>query len=152
MNNETFIRIPNDKPLTKYFQVEAELYDDLQGKQDCQGDPDYSYKKCVDDQIAADLLPKLGCIPPYLSDNNQCTTVKQESTTSNHLLWNFMTPYYYFMKSKAQETCKTPCKYQIFKITEGEETYVFANDSWINVIFNQKVKKFTKLPNYNIFR
>ena len=138
--------------MTQYFEVDAQLYDDQKGKEECQGDPDYSYQKCVDDQIESGLLAKLGCLPPYLSDKNQCTTVLKDNTTSDYVFYNYLAPYYYFMKSKVQKTCQTPCQYQIYTVTEGEQTHYFGNDSWINVGFNQKVKKFTKLPNYDFFR
>ncbi len=75
--------------MTQYFEVDSQLYDDQKGKEECQGDPDYSYQKCVDDQIESEILPKLGCLPPYLSDKNQCKTVLKDNTTSDYVFYNY---------------------------------------------------------------
>ena len=42
-----------------------------------------SFGDCVEREIAEDLVPELGCIPPWLSQNNQCNGIIEH----NSKLW-----------------------------------------------------------------
>ena len=60
-------------------KIEVEDLTDPYEKSSCVqvGDQSESFSNCVNTGITADLMPKLGCIPPWLSPHNQCNDIYQ---------------------------------------------------------------------------
>ena len=74
------------------------------------------FNDCVDKELTKDLLPKLGCIPPWLSTHNNCDGIYEKNGTLNKSFYksgavyeNYSVPTLYKDQNKAQKKCKKPC-------------------------------------------
>ncbi len=145
------IKIPTEKPMTQNFQIDVELHDDSKADENCDKNENYSYKICVNSELEEMLLPRYSCIPPFLSDSNQCSKIKYSQFTNSDIVRNYTTPYWTLTRLQAQKNCKTPCIYQRYLVTEGDTTQSYTNQTFIMLEFNSEVVKYTKLPNYDLF-
>ena len=111
-----------------------------------------SFKDCVDRELTTDLLPELGCIPPWLSPNNQCDGIYEKRSNllqsfleGGSVYENYTAPNKYRDLNKAQKTCQKPClKTYIFTEKTSEEmadmTHYFVVLRFkSDVVFNKKV-------------
>ena len=61
------IRIFMTNPSFYSFFVDVEIYEATPEKSNCNSDPDYSYEQCVDEQVHADLKPRINGGTQFLS-------------------------------------------------------------------------------------
>ena len=102
------------------YQVKIEAVDNHKPSKDkaCKDyTGDETYADCVDEQLKKTMLPKLGCMPPWLSHDNQCLGIY---TGSNYTRFNsilndkdftkrLIEPMLYMEKFPIQSQCMQPC-------------------------------------------
>ena len=72
------IRIFMNNPSIYSLFVDIEIYEAAQKKNNCNPDPNYSYEHCVDEQVHADLKPRMKCVLPYLSEGDHCQNLSKK--------------------------------------------------------------------------
>ena len=79
------------------YTVDIEVHDMSYSAQftGCNASEEYSFSDCVDEKIQEDLIPKLGCIPPYLSSKNICKDSAMVSV-KDRLHDLYMMPFVFF--------------------------------------------------------
>ena len=76
-----------------------------------------SYEDCVNDELKAMLLPKLGCMPPWLSPDNQCLgvytggnfTIFNATLNDPNFVRNVVEPTLYKHRLAVESQCMQPC-------------------------------------------
>ena len=109
-----------------------------------------SYESEVDKQLASDLLPTFGCIPPWLSASRPCngiytknSTIFREMKSYGNFFLKYTQPSFYREDNAAQKAAKKPClQTQVFverksKKLSRYETY----GAYISVSTDVKFKK-----------
>ena len=115
-----------------------------------------SYTECVDRELSADLLPQLGCIPPWLSPDNQCNAVyKSESDLFKSLSpdgsvhGNYTLPIKYHDQTMVQKKCKRTCLKT--KILVEERLKKAGYNPFVDLLFNSDVVFRRKVVAYDMF-
>ncbi len=125
-----------------YVTVEMHVKSD---SEKCNPEPDYSYEKCVNDFVLNDLEPELGCIPPFLSNNNHCKSFDEtyEDKLRSLYIEQYTSPYMTSGETKAEKKCPKPCVQQLIKVVHRDTTPLTGkNGPQASITFNQVVKKF----------
>ena len=125
----------------------AEQYDNQEGIPNCRSEM-MTYDKCVDEKIKADLLPKKGCIPPWLSPDNHCDNIYDNKTFHNSVLdWKFysdyIAPYSYFGQNPAEKACsRNECKQTRYHVQRRGRTKNgnLSKKSVAKILINPKVR------------
>ena len=88
------IRIFKNNPSIYSFFVDIEIYEAAQKKTNCNPDPNYSYEHFVDEQVHADLKPRMKCVLPYLSEGDHCQNLsKKYKPEIKYCGIKYVTPY-----------------------------------------------------------
>ena len=130
-----------------YF-INIEMYEMADSTQ-CNPDPDYSFKQCVDDFVKKDVKQRLGCIPPFLSGNDHCRILNEtykENKNIDYYINEYVTPYVTSGETKAEKECKKPCVQQQIKVVQRDETHIVGRMGSMSVFtFNPVAKIFKAL-------
>ena len=111
-----------------------------------------NFHECIANGIETRIKKPLGCIPPWLSDKDQCNG----SYPANFLeaipdfVDEFHWPVYTLYNSKLESECKTSCNRTQYLAVEGES----INDDDFGaayISFVQKVQVIEKVANYHMF-
>ena len=113
----------------------------------------HDFQTCIDSEINSKIGKPLGCIPPWLSENNQCNEtypanfLKRIPEFDDEYLW----PPYTFANSKIEAKCKTSCKSTKYLALEREP---MSDDTWgaAFITFDQNVHVTEKIENYSLFQ
>ena len=147
------IRIFMTNPSIYSFFVDVEIYEATPEKTNCNPNPNYSYEQCVDEQVHADLKPKINCVLPFLSERDHCKNLSIKYTAEiDYHEENYVTPYITFAETKAQKQCQKPCKQQRISVSlrdQSPSSVAFGSTTVIN--FNPNVKVAKEEPSYNWF-
>ena len=117
------------------------------------------FKACVDEKIQKDLKQHIVCVPPWLSETNQC-----KKTYSKTFFGEFKAKFYqtytepisYLLNNiKFEDECRQSCKETTYIVNEGEAAdlpYNYLNYGSTYLAFNQKVVVTEKVDNYSLFQ
>jgi hypothetical protein len=135
------------------FFVDVEIYEASPEKSNCNPDPIYSYEQCVDEQVHADLKPRINCVLPFLSERDHCQNLSEKYQAEiEHYGNTYLVPYMLFGETKAQKQCLKPCKQQRISVSLRDQAPSnVANSSTIVITFNSNVKVSKEEPSYNWF-
>ena len=113
------------------------------------------FKKCVNDKIQNEFEKNnISCIPPWLSENNQCDQLYPDDFYGN--FWydfylNYRSRVGIFRNIRIEDDCRQSCKETTY-IVEEEGASVGSGSSYAIITFNQKVVVTEKVPNYDMFK
>ena len=118
-----------------------------------------SFNDCVDREVTDDLLPEFGCIPPWLSLNNQCNEIyamdSQQGNifhyTEGSLYENYTIPFLLYDQNKAQKKCKKPCHKTTFFIERRRKQVTDYVIYGVDLLFNTEVSFKKKVVAYDMF-
>ena len=113
-----------------------------------------TFKTCVDDRIQNVFLPTLGCIPPWLSDRNQCNGhYPFNFTDDTKYSENYVTPAQTVKNIEEEHMCKKLC---VFTTTEPRLRYLKELSSnkrtTAHISFQKEVSVTEKIPDYDFFK
>ena len=147
------IRILMTNPSLYSFFVDVEIYEARPEKSNCNPDPTYSYEQCVDQQVHADLKPRINCVPPFLSEKDHCLNLSEKYRAElKYYEKKYFVPYIMLRDTKAENQCQKPCKQQRISVSLRDQTpSSMSNSSFISICFNPNVKVLTEEPSYNWF-
>ena len=147
------VRIFMTNPSIYSFFVDVEIYEAEPRKNSCNPDPNYSYEQCVDNQVHADLKPRLNCVLPYLSERGHCQNISEKFQAEIEYYGNsYVTPIIMLLETKAQKQCQKPCKQQRISVSLRDQTPSnMSRSSTISMYFNPNVKMSKEEPSYNWF-
>ena len=117
------------------------------------------YKDCVDNELTNDLLPDLGCIPPWLSANNQCDGIYEESSKLGQSFYegglvyeNYSLPSIYHDQNKAQQKCKKPCLKTTIQVERKQKGEPRDNNHYfVDLRFITEIVLKRKIVAYDMF-
>ena len=72
------IRIFRNNPSYYSFFVDVEVFQAAPEKSNCNPDPNYLYEQCVNEQVHADLKPRMNCVLPFLSERDHCLNLSKK--------------------------------------------------------------------------
>ena len=147
------IRISGTLKSIYSFFVDVEIYEADPEKTNCNPDPIYSYEQCVDEQVHADLKPRINCVLPFLSERDHCQNLSEKYQAEiEHYGNTYLVPYMLFGETKAQKQCQKPCKQQRISVCLRDQAPSnVANSSTIVITFNPNIKVSKEEPSYNWF-
>ena len=111
-----------------------------------------SFKDCVDNRIQGVFLPTIGCIPPWLSNRNQCNGHYHWNLTGDpNYGINYVIPALTLKNLEEEHICKK-CD---FTTAEPRLRYVEKLSSrkrtMAHISFQNKVSVTHKIPDYDFF-
>ena len=109
------MKMPVMESTVETLRVNIDVYDrtETADKDNCEPSTKYNYSQCVENGIQEDLLPKLNCIPPWLSPNNQCKATSRDELMMKYFERSYAKPLITQTRNKAERQCKKPCIYQV---------------------------------------
>ena len=132
----------------------------IQERQYCKNDEnpvsEADHTKCVDDKIKDEFEKNnISCIPPWLSDKNQCTQTYPEMWEFyGKFLDVFITDYVdrvtILRNMRIEDECRQSCKEMTYIVDEKGSKDSYASKAYLS--FNQKVLVTEKVPNYDMFK
>ena len=153
IGNKIFMKPKKENYVSVKIQVKSYCNDDNEKpmKED-------EFKTCVDHKIQNDLEQHIECVPPWLSNKNQCN-----KTYSNNFFGKFKDKFYqtytepisYLLSNiKFEDECKQSCKEITYNVNEGEVANLptFTNYASTYIAFNHKVVVTEKVKNYSLFQ
>ena len=113
-----------------------------------------SFKTCVDDRFQKEFLPTMGCVPPWLSERNQCNGhIPKNLTIMYHYGSKYITPALTLKNLEDEHICKKLC---VFTTTEPNLRY--AEDlstkkiTRVHIPFQKEVSVTEMIPDYDYFK
>ena len=107
------------------------------------------FKKCVDDRIQKKISKELGCVPPWLSPNNQCN-----KTYTNGFGYEFVEEYTTPLRNRDnildEALCRKSCTRTKYIVHERES--IKQSVEMIEISFNQNVLITETVYNYGLFQ
>ena len=116
-----------------------------------------SYKNCVDEMIQKVFIPTMGCVPPWLSNRNQCNSIYPWDLAYNlPNYWNsYVWPAMSLLNLDEERSCKSNnfCDFQSIEarlrdVEEGPS----AKFTRIHLNFQKDVSVTVKIPDYDFFK
>ena len=97
------------------LRIKIDVHDrtETADKDNCEPSNKYNYSQCVENKLKEDLLPKLNCIPPWLSPNNHCNVIPRDESMINYLEESYVKPLATQIRNNAEKKCKKPCIHQV---------------------------------------
>ena len=128
------------------------------------------YLKCVDDKIQKEVGKVLGCVPPWMSGNNQCNGTYEERFAESRIpryVYKYVLAPFTFRNTEIEKKCRKHCSYitstvrlrenkkheQDEQEQDNEQDEQEQDDEYTDVIisFNPQVKITEKQYNYGLF-
>ena len=137
----------------KFTNIDVEVKTHTQCKSDQNGVKDDNFYNCVDDEIQKIFENSFGCIPPWLSSNNQCnkTYPRNQSDSVPNFYWDYLWPVYTLSNNKIEAKCKNSCRKTKFYVHKRE---TIEDKGWSGafVKISQKMVVTEKVVNYDLFQ
>ena len=112
------------------------------------------FKKCVDDKIQTVVGTPLGCIPPWMSLNNQCNGTYRKWFTSK-VLPPFKDEYVLEVRSlrnmDIEKQCKNYCKTTVSTVSLREEEKKPSGKVKVYIAFNHEAQVHEEVFVYGLF-
>ena len=113
------------------------------------------FKKCVDDRIQKKFGKELGCVPPWLSPNNQCNkTYPGNAFTNDEFFSQFVEEYITPLRNRDnildEALCRKSCTRTKYIVHERES--IKQSVEMIEISFNQNVLITETVYNYGLFQ
>ena len=111
-----------------------------------------TFETCVDELIKEDMLPKLSCIPPWLSSTKQCNkVVSSAGFNKENFSKNYIEPAYHLQRLQIEHRCKKPCLATRTNVQLRNADKFSDNETWIKLKFNEEVLVLKKISGYTFF-
>ena len=116
-----------------------------------------SFSACVDEWIQKSFISSIGCVPPWLSDQNQCNGIYLQNFTD--LVSNYGTNYVWAALSLLNLHEERKCK-KLFctftsietRLRDIEEDGPIRLRTRVHLSFQTEVSVTEKIPDYNFFK
>jgi hypothetical protein len=113
-----------------------------------------NFKTCVDDRIQKVFLPTMGCVPPWLSDRNQCNGHYPLNLTFHPIYKSkYVHPALTVKNLEEELVCKNLC---VFTTTEPHLRFrdkpSKKKRTRTHISFQKKVSVTEKIPDYDFFK
>ncbi len=112
------------------------------------------FKECVDDKVQDAIGMPLGCVPPWLSNKNQCNeTYKHEfyEIAIPNFVQSYVDPPFELGNIKIEKECRKYCS-RTRSITQYRQRYMDAQRALIKLAFNEDVSVTEKVFSYTPFQ
>ena len=121
------MKMPVKESTVETLRVNIDVYDrtETADKDKCEPSIKYNYSQCVENKLKEDLLPKLNCIPPWLSPNNHCKVTPSDELMMNSFEGSYVQPLLIQTRNKAERLCKNPCIHQVILQSQIDMQYLF---------------------------
>ena len=108
----------------------------------------------MDNKIQEDMLPLLGCTPPWLSTNNQCNQIVSSSGFNQEKFYlKYALPAYSLQKLRIEDSCKRPClATRATAQLRNQDDHGAYNGSWVKVYFKKEVVVIKHMSGYTYFQ
>ena len=142
------------------IKLEVEDLTDPHNVDNCLLDDDdrESFGDCVDREIGEDLLPELGCVPPWLSPKSQCNRYFEYGSKFNNMFFldsavyeNYSIPSMMYVQNKAQKACKKPCLKTTILVERKRKHLSNDYEHTVDLLFNTDVSFKRKIVAYDMF-
>ena len=137
----------------KFTNIDVEVKTHTQCKSDLNLVKDVDFYNCVYDEIQKMFENSFGCIPPWLSSNNQCnkTYPRNQSDSVPNFYWDYLWPVYTLSNNKIEAKCKNSCRKTKFYVHKRE---TIEDKGWSGafVKISQKMVVTEKVVNYDLFQ
>ena len=135
------------------YDVDVEISSSCKVTKDNGGKDDF--KKCVDDEIQKQVGKLLGCVPPWMSLNNQCLgTYPSNFTKIIPRFWlDYINPPTSLRNLGIEMKCRKYCSVtRSFVQVREKTTKGFNGLTEVFIAFNQQVQVKEKVFNYGLFQ
>ena len=111
------------------YEVAISIHDHSQKKDqaNCEALKHFNYSQCFEVVIASDVEPPIfGCIPPWMSNKNQCQETKvpfsmHPNSSCQKFAFNYGIPFSYNHKTKAELKCRQHCVKQMINVMKRSQ-------------------------------
>lgn len=112
-----------------------------------------NFHECISNGIETRIKKPLGCIPPWLSDENQCNGTYHDNFLEAipDFEGEFHWPVYTLHNSQLESECKTSCNRTKYLVVEGESISDYHGYGAAYISFVQNVQMTEKVANYHMF-
>ena len=138
----------------KFTNIDVDIKTHIHCESDKIEDGDETFAKCVDDEIQKKFENSVGCVPPWLSPNNQCNSTYPANLlkdTVPNFKWDYFWPVYTFSNNKIEAKCKNLCKKTKLFVNK-RETIEDRGWSGAFVKIGQTMIVTEKVVNYDLFQ
>ena len=113
------------------------------------------FEKCVDRKVQEKIGKPLGCIPPWISPNNQCNGSYPYDFVEKKIPdfeYEYIDLIYGLKKTEIEKKCRKYCSSTTVTVQEGEKFEQEQDQQEIQITFNDRVKVTETVFNYSPFQ